>query len=266
MKARATYWIHQDMQKPAVMNIGAARELASFSSPFPGFGNPNQDAMAAVHGAGGRLVLLLADGAGGMPDGDKASEFVVKSVSNSVRNANGNADSAILQSVFRCQEKMCLGRSGTTLTAAEIHKDKIRAFHCGDSELLLLDAKGRVRYRTTSHSPTGYLQAAGVLSSNDALRHPDRPFISNYLGADGFFLQVSPWLGFDRGDWLIVGSDGLFDNLTIGQIQSRVRKSKCASEVAAGLAQSSLKQMDKAHRRKGHGKADDISLMVLGRR
>jgi len=268
MKRKSTLWIHEKMREVATLTASGRRGLACFSTPYSGFRGGNQDCMGFVQTSPGTEVLFVADGAGGMANGEKASALAVETLTRSLRkNKSPDLSAAILSAVFKCQEQLTkwTPSTGTTLTIAEVKRNRVRVYHCGDSEMLLTTGEGEIQYQTVSHSPTGYLQAAGALSSRNALIHPERSFISNFLGAEkNFYLQVSPWLPFEKDACLILASDGLFDNLSLLQVQKIIQLNGMPEAIATVLVERATQQMDRAVQRLSRqGKADDLSLMIL---
>jgi PPM family protein phosphatase len=268
MKKKSKLWIHEEMREVTTLTASGRRGLACFSTPYSGFKGGNQDCMGFVQTSPGTEVLFVADGAGGMANGDKASALAVQTLTRSLRkNKSPDLSAAILSAVFKCQEELMkwTPSTGTTLTIAEVKRNRVRVYHCGDSEMLLTTGEGEILYQTVSHSPTGYLQAAGALSSRNALIHPERSFISNFLGAEkNFYLQVSPWLPFQKDACLILASDGLFDNLSLVQVQKIIQLNGVPEAIATVLVERATQQMDRAVARlTRQGKADDLSLMIL---
>jgi PPM family protein phosphatase len=267
MKPARHKWIHQTMQVPETQRMGR-RTVAAFSAPYPAFSERNQDAMAYVQTAGPSKVLIVADGVGGLKGGDKASALVVTALHQTLRQASRarEVSAAVLEAVFSTQKQLRSRSepSGTTVLIAEFRGSGLRCYHAGDSDLLILNRLGKVKFQTLCHSPTGYLQAAGALTQKKALLHPDRPYISNYLGAKDFFLQVGDWIQVSDSDRIVLGSDGLFDNLSAHQIARIAKADASAAQIAERLVLAARKKMDKAHLKKSTGgKADDLSLMVL---
>lgn len=108
--------------------------------------------------------------------------------------------------------------SATTLLVVEIIDDQIRSYHAGDSQATLLDDFGDVKFQTVSHSPVGYALEAGMLSEEEALTHEDLHVVSNVIGAEQPHIDVGMPHLYEQGDTLLLGSDGVYDNLTIDEI------------------------------------------------
>jgi serine/threonine protein phosphatase PrpC len=151
--------------------------------------------------------------------------------------------------------------SATTLIAAEVGGATLRSYHVGDSELLVVGQRGKVRHKTLSHSPVGYAVASGMLDEKDALHHEERHVISNMLGAPDMRIELSSILPLAPRDTVVLGTDGLFDNLHTDEIVEIVRKGPLC-EVAVTLA----KRCDRRMRTPGEGKPskpDDLTFILF---
>ena len=82
--------------------------------------------------------------------------------------------------------------AATTLTVAEVQEDSVRSYQVGDSVLLLVGQRGRIKYQSISHSPVGFALESGLLDEGEALRHADRHLVSNLLGARDMRIELGP--------------------------------------------------------------------------
>ncbi|MBV1862023.1 MAG: protein phosphatase 2C domain-containing protein, partial [Nannocystaceae bacterium] len=158
--------------------------------------------------------LAVADGMGGQRGGAQASKVAVEVLAE--RLAEGTAASAhVVDAVDEAQvrTKASRGAGATTLVVTLITPEGVRMFNVGDSEAILLTPRGKVKVRTTVQSPVGYLVAAGALAPDDALLHEYRHLLSSAVGIDSMRLEVCPRVAFGKKDTLVLGSDGMFDNV-----------------------------------------------------
>ena len=190
----------------------------SFSARCPGKQRPNEDSAATVPVDGDSGVLIVADGLGGQPGADQASNIAVRSLASACRNERQPGES-LRQGLLRGIEEanlqvteLGLG-AGTTLAATAIEGRKIRPYHVGDSTILLTDAEGRIKWMSVPHSPIGYALEAGLLTEEEAIHHPDRHIISNMVGSLEMRIEIGPELNLEPGDTLLLSSDGVTDNL-----------------------------------------------------
>ncbi len=112
----------------------------------------------------------------------------------------------------------------TTMVAVEVLGNEIRSYHVGDSSMLLLSSRGRIKHQTVGHSPIEFAISSGIISEREGLMHDDRHLVSNMVGSKGMYIEVSSWIKMSPQDTVVVGSDGLFDNLLSDQITELVRK------------------------------------------
>src|SRR4029453_4535640 len=80
--------------------------------------------------------------------------------------------------------------AGTTLSAVELAKGAVRPYHVGDSMILLIGQRGRVKLETVPHSPVGFAVEAGLLDVDEAMHHAERHIVSNVLGAPDMRIEV----------------------------------------------------------------------------
>ncbi len=200
----------------------AQGEAICFSRRSPRKKTPNEDALAIIPVDDESCVLIVADGLGGMPDGEKASKTTLEFLIESIQNRKGSVCDAILKSLDAANEQMlALGNgSGTTVAVAEITGNRVRAYHAGDSLIMLVTQNDAVKYYALPHSPIGYALACGAIREEDAMKHPERNLVSNYIGDKDMYITVGPMLKLAQGDTLLLASDAVPDNLYTGEIRS----------------------------------------------
>jgi serine/threonine protein phosphatase PrpC len=233
-------------------------------SPYRAEGECSQDAAAVIVAAGGGLVLAVADGVGGTPGGELASSLAIKTLQKAVAGCAQPEDvrAAILDGFEHADEsaRETSGVGRTTLLVAEVQGRSVRTYNTGDSEALVVGRGGRIKLRTVVHSPVGYQVAAGVLDEQEALHHDERHVISNVLGAKAMRIDVGPPHELDARDTLVLGSDGLFDNVTSDELAEAMRGSdltEVAQQLAALVAQRMQEPEDGAP-----SKEDDLTFVL----
>ncbi len=190
----------------------------SFSARCPGKLRPNEDSAAALPVDRDAGVLVVADGLGGQPGADQASNIAVRTLANACL-AGRQPGESLRQGLLRGIEEanlqvtqLGLG-AGTTLAVTAIEGHKVRPYHVGDSTILLTDGDGRIKWMSVPHSPIGYALEAGLLTEEEAIHHPDRHIISNMVGSAEMRIEIGPELTIEPGDTLLLASDGVTDNL-----------------------------------------------------
>ena len=252
-----------DMSAPEAHAV-ASGEAVVFSSRSPGKETANEDAAALIPFNGRSAVLAVADGVGGGQAGERASNITLCSLEKSVARASGSDGSlraAILDGIERANEEVAgLGMgAATTLAAVEVQNGSMRPYHVGDSMILVVGQRGRVKLQTISHSPVGFAVEAGWLDEREALHHEDRHLVSNVIGAPDMRIEIGPTLAMAPCDTLLLASDGLFDNLHTAEIVERIRKGPL-SEAAERLARDSHRRMRQA-RAGDPSKPDDLTFV-----
>jgi serine/threonine protein phosphatase PrpC len=99
----------------------------------------------------------------------------------------------------------------------------MRVYQIGDSIALAVGRKGKLRYQSTSHSPVGYALEHGFLNEEEAQEHEDRHIVSNVVGDVEMSIEIGPWVKLRQQDTVIVASDGLSDNTTLGEMCDLIR-------------------------------------------
>ena len=233
-------------------------------------GNPdaetaNEDAAVLIPLDARRAVLAVADGMGSGPAGERASTAAVDALTDSVLPPPPDdvaLRTAILNGFEQANERVLAigGGAGTTLAVVEVDGMTIRPYHVGDSMILVIGQRGRIRLQTLPHSPTGYAVEAGLLDEADAIHHEDRHLVSNIVGHAEMRIDVGPVLPLQPRDTVVLGSDGLFDNLHLEEIVDHVRKGplvEAAEQLGAQCRERMLRPASGEP-----SKADDLTFVL----
>jgi serine/threonine protein phosphatase PrpC len=116
------------------------------------------------------------------------------------------------------------------VAATEIVGRKVRIYHVGDSEVLIVGQRGKHRHRIVPHSPTGFAVHAGLLNEDDALHHDFRHILLNVVGAKQMRIEIEGAIELRTRDTVLVTTDGVLDNLYVAEIVEIIR---CGSLSAA---------------------------------
>lgn len=234
----------------------------------------NEDAFAVDLENG---LFAIADGMGGAAAGEVASgiaiatltEFIARTAKNpggerpygSDERLSGQANrlrSAILlanETIYRTiEEHEEMKGMGTTLVAALARDSGVCVGHVGDSRVYLW-REGELRQITNDHSWVNEQVSLGLLSREEASRHPFRNVITRALGsreqvaAEVIEVPLSP------GDRLLLCSDGLTNMLDDRRIQAVLDAHPGDHEAAAS------ELVDQANQAGGE---DNITVIVAG--
>lgn len=226
----------------------------------------NEDALGVLPVDDCAGVLLIADGCGGQANGQLASQLAIEALADGVRQCDhvANLRSSILDGFESAVERVRKLGTGaaTTLLAVEINVGVIRTFHVGDSQALLVGSHGKVKLQTQAHSPVGYAVEAGMLTEKAALQHEDRHLVSNVIGVDDLHIDMGLPRRLDSQDTLLLGSDGLFDNLRLEEIVNTIRKGSLAN-AAACLSSLVHQRMTATEEVAQPSKPDDLAFILF---
>jgi serine/threonine protein phosphatase PrpC len=258
-------FVGQDLDAPVTLGLPEGRAVV-FTHRAPEKTGPNEDAALVLSLDGDRALLALLDGMGGQVAGERASAAAAEALARSVPAAVAEGRTfreAILtgcESANAAVLDLKLG-AGATLALVEIVGRSVRAYHVGDSEVLVVGQRGRRKLQTVSHSPVGYAVEAGLLDEREALDHEDRHLVSNALGGSDMRVEMSARVALARHDTVLVASDGLFDNLHTQELVDGIRKGPL-EDAAARLVREAQRRM--THPRDGKpSKPDDLTFILF---
>ncbi len=243
-------------------------EVCGFSARGPHKDSDNEDSgLAMAYGQDG-LILAVADGAGGLPAGRKASNTLLQTFADTLPTACAEDTPmrvAIISAIEEGNRRIQAfnNRSATTLTVVGIEGEELRHYQIGDSVAIQTGQRGRLKTQTVQHSPVGFAVEAGFLDEEEAMTHEDRHFVSNFVGLLSMRIDISSLTPLAPRDTVIVASDGLSDNLHGSEIIDIAR---------AGPLQSCLEELGEASLGRmtmpeagAPSKSDDITVLLARR-
>lgn len=244
----------------------AGGSAVALSRKDPGKQTENEDTAAVIPYGPGAAVLVVADGAGGLPAGKRASLTAVTTLAASLQTAMDKTmllRTAILNGIEAANEAVLglANGSATTMTVITIEGLIARSYQIGDSEALVVGQRGLIKLQTTAHSPTGFAVEAGFLDEREALHHEDRHLVSNFLGTSDMRIDVGAGVELRPRDTVLVASDGLTDNVHLDEIVEQVRTGGLA-ESAAAVVKLAEERMSGAVSGQP-SKPDDLSLILF---
>jgi serine/threonine protein phosphatase PrpC len=244
----------------------AGGTAAVFSRRSPVKETANEDAALLLSVDPSSGVIAVADGCGGMASGAMASRVAVEALMSAVSVAGGDEvklRGCIMDGIEAANRQVLqLGiGAATTLAVAEISGEAMRPFHVGDSTILLVGNRGKVKLLTRSHSPVGYAIQAGVISHEESLHHEDLHLVSNVVGDTDTHIEVGSERSMARRDTLLVASDGVFDNLHLDEVVHIIRKGSLA-QAARQLATRASERMSSTEGDQP-SKPDDLTFVLF---
>lgn len=249
------------------LGCGAAALFSTLSPKKLGTERKNEDAALVIDIDPQRCLLAVADGMGGCPQGGLAAKTALQVLSRSVRQGLSKGQElrhCIIDGFDAANQAVIeLGvGAGTTLAVVTVRDAAMRSYHVGDTAVLLVGQRGKLKYQSISHSPVGYLQEAGALNEEEALSHQERHVISNALGDPDMKIEIGPHLEVAKKDRILLASDGLWDNLRTEEIIAVARKGPVQEAVAQLSAGCALRM---ANPEDGEpSKLDDLTVLMFG--
>lgn len=180
------------------------------------------------------MLLVVIDGMGGEEGGEVAAEiarlsivryleeFQNDTILNLIKRAVADANNEIIRNK---EVQPQYRRMGCVATAGIIDLDEktLSIAHVGDSRLYRY-SHGELTKLTHDHSLVGYQEEQGILTEEQAMKHPRRSVIERCLGSDNHladdasFIEAAVFPLFDEETYLFC-SDGLYDVLTSSEIE-----------------------------------------------
>ncbi|MDX1698562.1 MAG: PP2C family serine/threonine-protein phosphatase [Thiohalobacterales bacterium] len=254
-----------DLPAPELVAVDGGQACV-FTERRPGRTTDNEDAAVVIPGAGGCCVLAVADGLGGLPAGDAAARMALQQLADHTAGQAGEQQRESVLSGLELANQAIMAKgqgAGTTVAVAAIDGHTVRTSIVGDSMIVVCGQRGRLKYRSVAHSPVGYAEATGMLDEDDAMFHAERHLVSNIVGTAGMHVEVGPVVKLALRDTLVLGSDGLFDNLYVGEVVELVRVG--ALETAAGRLLAACRQRMRESGGDAPHKPDDLTFILYRR-
>ena len=217
---------------------------------FRGDRESQQDCMALspleMYPAQG-VLAVVADGMGGLSDGDQMSQAAVTAMMEGFLNARETDPLALTiranQAVNTLLGPTRLGSSGTTLVAGIAQGGMFRYVSVGDSRICLF-RRGSLIQLNREHIYRNELATRAVNGMGtlwDANSHPKAGGLTSYLGMGELKYVDIPAepLRLEREDKIILMSDGVYNALTKAELESAlVQPAQSAADTIARMIQA----------------------------
>jgi protein phosphatase len=222
---------------------------------------PTQTMTLPVGGRG--LILSVFDGMGGAAAGDKASRLAAETFFSRLTSgstSSGHDLARAMVEAIRDANRRVIGAArsdpdfegmGTTLTAAGLLDDHLALTHVGDSRAYLLRLGAFVQV-TEDQSLAQDLQAKGVLTADEARRFQGQNVVLQALGVSDDVLPFAAVIRLQRGDLLLLCTDGLTNMVPRQDI----------IEVLTAMDDLTLAASTLVDLARGHGGKDNITLVL----
>jgi serine/threonine protein phosphatase PrpC len=253
----------QKMDRPQSFPL-AGGEAAVYSARCPGKLTANEDGAVLLATTASTAVIAVADGVGGMPRGEKASQLVLATLANQVCKAAGDRfqrRALIVEGIDSANLATRRLGGGSTLCAIDIHGRDIRTFHVGDSAMMVVGGRGKIKLRSIPHSPVGHLFEMGMISEQEAMHHEERHLVLNVIGCEEMRIEIGPAHRIAPHDTLIVASDGLWDNLYLDEVAELALLQPLVDAVSQLAAAAAARMVQTTSGMPG--KPDDLTIVAF---
>ncbi len=207
------------------------------------------------------VLAVLADGMGGHENGDRASALVLESMGKSYYDSReGKPGDALVQAVEAAHAAILddaarIGRDmGSTCSALLFHANAAYAAHVGDSRIYRW-RDGNLEQLSADDSMVAEMVRRGMVTPENAKRHPDRSVLLNALGQSVQLTvsRASTPCQLEDGDRFLICSDGLHGLVDDWEIAEALAE-------PSSLAASNAKLVNRALDRGGN---DNISIVLV---
>lgn len=247
-------WNGYEVAASVLSDIGCEREINEDCGRYI---NPADSNLTANKG----VLLLVADGVGGSSAGEIASRTAADVISRVYYDHVGDMQSSLIEAFREANREIHSAASanadlcgmGTTCSALALNRGSAVSANVGDSRLYLVRDE-EIYLMTEDHSIVGSLVKHGIITREEARRHPDKNVIISALGGSPE-VSVATWdapLPIRIGDKFVVCSDGLSDLVEDQEIKETV--------VSAPPTAACEKLIALAKERGGH---DNITVGIL---
>lgn len=203
----------------------------------------NEDRLGCTQSGVG--YWALADGLGGHAGGAQAAELAVEtSLAAAQAGEAAELEARLKQAVSEAHSRILSRQKAdpvhpgmrTTLVLLGTSGKEMAWAHTGDSRLYHF-RDGKLLWRTRDHSVVQLLIAAGEIAESEVGQHPERSRLISCLGGDNALLINSRSAGApQRGDALLLCSDGLWEHFETGQMEQTLARNAAPAEFLESLA------------------------------
>jgi len=199
----------------------------------------NQDEATTAELPAGEYLLAVADGVGGSPGGDVASQTAMTTLVGEMQQrgagAVAEAIAAANQRVLELQGTRPEWRHmATTLVVAVVSGSKATVANLGDSRAYALIG-GRLTQVSRDDSWVADVVESGEMTLDQAERHPWRNVVTKGIGIPDGAEPTLYDVQLAAGDWLLLATDGLFKMLADEEIERLLLTATDAESAAAAL-------------------------------
>lgn len=182
-------------------------------------------------------LFMIADGMGGHQGGEVASRMALEILSEFMKDKIPlPSDKKDVYKIFidalsmtnerirvKAESDMSLKGMGTTVVLVQSQNNDFYISHVGDSRGYLIRQKN-IKQLTEDHSVVAQMVKAGMITTEEAKTHHLRHMISQALGTSNHLMPDIQLFNWEKGDYLLLCTDGLTDMLDKQEILVTVLK------------------------------------------
>ncbi|MBS4899416.1 MAG: Stp1/IreP family PP2C-type Ser/Thr phosphatase [Clostridiales bacterium] len=205
-------------------------------------------------------LFIVADGMGGHKAGDLASRYTVEKFRELVEsydykdtvNIFTNAVTQVNQMLIeKALESRDYEGMGTTLVVATIEGSALKVANVGDSRLYIIGDD--ITQITRDHSLVEEMVQRGELDKESARVHVNKNIITRAIGADVSVVPEIFSVDLEKGDKILLCSDGLTNMVDDGRIARLIKAGGSVREICERLIEAANE----------NGGSDNITAMVI---
>lgn len=224
----------------------------------------NEDAVMAIPR---KRFFMIADGVGGNQAGEVASRVALDAledyvIKNRIPEDEGKESMYLyfedavnfVNEVIRTISAGVPEYKGmaTTLAFAYIGKDTIYISNIGDSRVYFIHG-GDIYQITEDHTYVNDLVKMGILTPGEAKNHKKKNVITRAIGEDAYSGPDCFSVHYDAGDKLLLCTDGLYSEVSSGEMLDMMTNSDNMADCARDLVNLANE----------HGGSDNISVICI---
>lgn len=184
-------------------------------------------------------LYIVADGMGGQEAGEVASEMASITIGEQISQqlqassapltaerveplllkAIEAANAAVFKAAQAAEQRR---KMGATIVVAILSGSNAFISHAGDARAYLIRG-GTIMQLTRDDSWSAELEAEGVITKDQAEKHPFGHIVTKAIGQGGTLTPSFAELQLTPGDWLLLCSDGLWNMISDEQILALVK-------------------------------------------
>ena len=218
----------------------------------------NDDSFYCSDGKKG--LYIVADGMGGYKGGEMASRIAVSTAVDELKEKDVITEEVANRLIERIKERMkeavqenyTLRDMGSTLICALSQGKDFSCMHIGDSRAYHIDGK-RIHQLTEDHTLVNILYNSGVLEKEELRHHPKRNVLMKVISLQGESQSDVFRFRLEEGEYLLLCSAGLTDQLTNQEILEVFNQLSDPEELGKELVKRALET----------GGRDNIAVVVV---